>query len=313
MFATTNVKYGYRANYFILRRRSSIHTSGYRLYIVCRRRTESSKSEHAVQVSLSRSEASAMAPAQLSSTLPQSLKDLDGRISNLETKLSSGASQKQVSSTNENPENAQKASANGSEVAENDAFLRKMHIKALASGFRDYKLKRCPDRYYDVSLDERKEILGASSREMLCKSIVMENTRCTRGDCSDPLNSKYYCIVTQYTRKLNGEKVFRFVRGLNSDRGIPRKAFNFQLARDSASVTGFDYNAVSPLGMKTKMPIILAKEITELDPPEFWLGGGEVSLKWRVTVEDFRNAFNPFVADLCFENGENGENEKNGL
>lgn len=231
------------------------------------------------------------------STLNQRIKNLESRLALLEVKHKSTKDKKP-------DRNNSSTKTDDTTPLPTDAFVNTMCVKALALGFRNFQFKRCPDRYYKVELDQRKEILSAPSVDHLCKSIVMENTRCTNEGCEDPLNSRYYCVVVQYTRKLNGEKVFRFVRNLNTGRGIARKNFNFQLAKDSASVTGFDYNAVTPVGMKTRMPVIVAEEIMELNPKEFWLGGGEVSLKWRVTIEEFKNAFNPFVGDITFENGD---------
>jgi hypothetical protein len=37
-------------------------------------------------------------------------------------------------------------------------------------------------------------------------------------------------------------------------------------------------NAVTPIGMKTDIPIILCESITKLQPNYFWLGGGEVDV-----------------------------------
>ena len=41
----------------------------------------------------------------------------------------------------------------------------------------------------------------------MCKSMVMENTACENKDCSDPTNSRYYCVVVQYVAKFNAEKL----------------------------------------------------------------------------------------------------------
>lgn len=185
-----------------------------------------------------------------------------------------------------------------------DPFGRRMFVHALAQGFRDTRFVRGPVNYYDLPLEARRALLGAPSVAHLCKSIVMENTRCTRLDCADRRNSKYYCIVIQYVRRLNGENVLRFLRALNEGRGIPRKNFNFQLARDAHALTGYDHNSVTPLAMKTPMPVILDAEIAKLRPPEFWLGGGDVSLKWRVSLDEFMRAFDPFVGNVTFDDEE---------
>lgn len=43
----------------------------------------------------------------------------------------------------------------------------------LAGGVRDFSFKRVPSDYYDRSLEERRDILGAPSIDHLCKSIVL--------------------------------------------------------------------------------------------------------------------------------------------
>ncbi len=42
--------------------------------------------------------------------------------------------------------------------------------------------------------------------------------------------------------------------------------------------------------------MIMSHEIDKL--PFLWLGGGEVDVKWRVSVDDFKRAFRPVVANI---------------
>jgi hypothetical protein len=59
-----------------------------------------------------------------------------------------------------------------------------------------------PSHYYDLSLDERAELLSCSVPQ-LCKSIIFENTM-HDPSIVDPLaNSKYYCVITQYKGRQN--------------------------------------------------------------------------------------------------------------
>jgi hypothetical protein len=48
----------------------------------------------------------------------------------------------------------------------------------------------------DIKKNDRFRV-GAPSRAHMCKSVILENTRCTHGDISDPLYSRYYCVITQ--------------------------------------------------------------------------------------------------------------------
>ncbi len=54
--------------------------------------------------------------------------------------------------------------------------------------------------YYDLTLDQRANLLKGSVPQ-LCKSIIFENTACEHYDCSDPTNSRFYCVITQYVGK----------------------------------------------------------------------------------------------------------------
>jgi hypothetical protein len=62
-------------------------------------------------------------------------------------------------------------------------------------GFSIWRFLRVSEDYYSWSLERRQNVLGAPGTNYLCKSVIMQNTRCTREDCSDWTNSKYYLIV----------------------------------------------------------------------------------------------------------------------
>ncbi|ERM94062.1 hypothetical protein AMTR_s00010p00069750 [Amborella trichopoda] len=97
-----------------------------------------------------------------------------------------------------------------------------------SGGVGDFEFKRVPSDYYERSLEERRDIVGAPSIDHLCKSIVLTNTQAHASvtDCSDPKNSKYYVVVIQYTARLNAENVKNFLHTLNNGK-IPKKKFNF--------------------------------------------------------------------------------------
>jgi len=143
------------------------------------------------------------------------------------------------------------------------------------AGFRSAVFKRVCADYYDRSLEERKQLLDATSTAQLCKTVVMENIRCTRDDCSDPNNSRFYAVLVvrvfslfsllrrhvsdslrltqQYEEKLSNEKMIKLIQGLSG--GVLSKSkFNFRLCPEEtcARLTGFTHNAVVPIGMKTR-------------------------------------------------------------
>ncbi|KAK3429018.1 hypothetical protein EUGRSUZ_E00435 [Eucalyptus grandis] len=167
-----------------------------------------------------------------------------------------------------------------------------------SNGVADFAFKRVPGDYYDRSYEERRRILGAHSIDHLCKSIVMVNTQApsTVIDCKDRNNSKYYVVVVQYTARLNAEALKNYLYALN-DGKVPKKKFNLRLAPEETSLmlTGFEHNAVTCIGMKTEIPVILDEAIVKLNPDFFWLGGGEVDLKLGIRTSQFIDCVKPFI------------------
>eukprot|EP00897_Mesotaenium_endlicherianum_P010907 jgi/Mesen1/9845/ME000070S09132 len=207
------------------------------------------------------------------------------------------------------------ASAKKNGAEEGSEVQQRLERILIQSGATDFRFTQVPSDYYDRSFEERQDLLGAASVEHLCKSIVMAracsplfpaslvNTQAAADvvDCRDPKNSKYYVIIVQYAARLNAEKVRNFVHALNGG-AIPKKRFNLRLAPEDVSdaLTGFTHNAVTPVGMLTPIPVILSDAIVKLQPPFFWLGGGEVDLKLGIRTREFLDIVRPFVADCIY-------------
>jgi len=68
----------------------------------------------------------------------------------------------------------------------------------------------------------------------------------------------------------------------------------------SNELTGFEHNAVSPVGIRTRLPIILSHRIAQLRPDLFWLGAGEVDLKVGLSAADFIREYQPHVVDCTY-------------
>ncbi|XP_004298646.1 PREDICTED: uncharacterized protein LOC101310605 [Fragaria vesca subsp. vesca] len=167
-----------------------------------------------------------------------------------------------------------------------------------SKGVNDFSFKRVASDYYDWPLESRRDAVGAASVQHLCKSIVLVNTQAIPSvvDCSDRNNSKYYVVVVQYAARFNAEAVKNFLYTLNQGK-IAKKKFNLRLAPEETSIqlTGFEHNAVTCIGMKTEIPVILDEAIQKLNPDFFWLGGGEVDLKLGIKTSQFINVVKPFI------------------
>ncbi|GLT78390.1 hypothetical protein SLA2020_499270 [Shorea laevis] len=188
-------------------------------------------------------------------------------------------------------------SAISNSVADCDTEARLSNI-LRSNGVNNFSFRKVPSDYYDWSLESRRDALGAASVHHLCKSIVLVNTQAPPDvvDCSDRNYSKFYVVVVQYTARFNAEAVKNFLYGLNNGK-ISKKKFNMRLAPEETSInlTGFEHNAVTCIGMKTDIPVILDEAIVKLNPDFFWLGGGEVDLKLGIKTYEFINFVKPFI------------------
>ena len=173
---------------------------------------------------------------------------------------------------------------------------KKLGDELESKGIKSYCFVRTPSDYYEKDLEYRRTVLQAPSVDHLCKSIVMENTRV---DGSEPDVIKYWLVIVQYTSRLDNTKLIKFVWNHHNGR-LGRQKINMRLVSEAKSeeLTGFGKNAVSPVGLRTGLPIILAQEIADLDPKEIWFGGGEVDLKLGMPTEEFIRAYGPTVIPL---------------
>lgn len=71
-----------------------------------------------------------------------------------------------------------------------------------------------------------------------------------------------------------------FVRTLAEGK-FGRQYFNMRLAPEDVNdaLSGYSHNAVSPIGMAVRLPMVISHKIAELEPNSFFLGAGEVDLK----------------------------------
>ncbi|WCJ25947.1 YbaK/aminoacyl-tRNA synthetase-associated domain [Euphorbia peplus] len=180
----------------------------------------------------------------------------------------------------------------------NDDVEARLSSILRSNAVNDFFFKRVSSDYYDWSLETRRDVLCAASVDHLCKSIVLVNTQAPSNvtDCSDRNYSKYYIVVVQYTARFNAETVKNYLYALN-DGKIAKKKFNLRLAPEeiSAKLTGYEHNAVTCIGLKTDIPVILDEAIARLSPDFFWLGGGDVDLKLGIRTSEFINFVKPFI------------------
>eukprot|EP00775_Hariotina_reticulata_P009630 gene9630-9790_t len=171
-------------------------------------------------------------------------------------------------------------------------------------GLSEFRFVRVPNDYYDQPLQVRQQCLKAASIHHLCKSIIMENTKAHPSvqGWDDPNNSKYYVVIVQYTARLNADKLKNHIHRLNQGK-VGKQYFNMRLCPEDVSdqLSGYEHNAVTPIGMKTPLPVILSHQIAKLQPDVFFIGAGEVDLKVGLRAAEFINLYKPMVVDCTYD------------
>ena len=112
---------------------------------------------------------------------------------------------------------------------------------------------------------------------------------------------RFVLVVTQYNdASLHKEKMIKAMKDLEGPNSAGKSQYNMRLAseEDSFRLSGFAHNAVTPLGMKTRLPILMSKKIADLVAQDFWLGGGHTDLKLNISKEEFVRSFGVLVAEL---------------
>eukprot|EP01080_Neovahlkampfia_damariscottae_P012303 gene12303-5977_t len=176
---------------------------------------------------------------------------------------------------------------------------KKLRKYCLNQNLYSVCFKQVPKNYYDTPLEERRKSLNASSIHHLCKSMIIENSQCREKGIENKMNSQFYCVVLQYTSKLNSNKIMNYLREINQGK-ISKSQYSIQLADLGLSekMTGFKRNAVTPIASKTKIPVILDNRILNLKPEYIWLGAGEVDWKIEISIQEFIKEFDPLIGEV---------------
>ncbi|CAO3584030.1 unnamed protein product [Absidia cylindrospora] len=165
--------------------------------------------------------------------------------------------------------------------------------------------------YYDWELQQRSFRVNAPSQSHMCKTLIMENTKCTHNDITGKITKMimktsihhkahlFYCVITRYNSPVNTQVLLNFARSLNN-KAISKKNYNFRLADSQVSwkMTGYKKGGVCPVGMKNDIPMIMAESVTRLSPPVMYMGAGHIDWKLGVPVQDFISKTGCMVANL---------------
>jgi len=170
---------------------------------------------------------------------------------------------------------------------EHQQIIQFLTQDAAKYGLKDLQFRVTPPDYYDWSLEERGAFLGCPV-EALCKSLIVA-VKAMKDEKSPP---SYMLVVNQYMTTYSGPKLERALKV--SLRQAVR--LHFAAEEEAFRLSGFEFNAITPVGMRTRLPVAMSDRLCALS--HFWLGGGRPDLKMRVATKEFIEAFRPHVADL---------------
>lgn len=171
-----------------------------------------------------------------------------------------------------------------------DESMRRARAHVEELGLYSANWKWVPEPYYTWPLEQRAKMLGAHSTQMLCKSLLLENKKVAdKPETEDfKTNPRFMLVVLQYEAELDVKKLATSIRKLRpvSER-LDESQFDIRVAEpeDNDRITGYQFNSVTPFGLKEQVPIILSSDI--VPHSYFWMGGGHVHLKLGMSVSDF--------------------------
>ncbi|KAF9399533.1 hypothetical protein BGZ94_005707 [Podila epigama] len=151
--------------------------------------------------------------------------------------------------------------------------------------------------YYDWPYEQRARVMACPSTFHLCKTLIFENTKWKQDDAKAVDEDRYWCVIVQYEGSVNITKLEKAVRERT---GASRKGTHLRIAPSEKSheLSGFTTNGVSPVGMKTELPILLSSAITELSPPLLYLGAGHIDWKIALPVQALVDHWKAIVMDF---------------
>ena len=168
-------------------------------------------------------------------------------------------------------------------------------------GLSSLKTIKTREDYYSQSYERRCQILQAPNLNTytLWKTIVMKNKKYREELADDPTYPQFIGVIVQYMTKLHSAKLSDLMKDYQnsrtqSDIKASKKNFHFRVAdeQESLDITRCEFNGVTPFEWDQKtygnIPIVISENLLNLDPQYFYLGAGEYTTKFGISIEDFR-------------------------
>ena len=108
--------------------------------------------------------------------------------------------------------------------------------------------------------------------------------------------------MVQYIDKVNNRKLLDAASKI-----IGSKVTQIQRAEESIAgkLSGAKHNAMTPVFLrpqkgyeKYNVSVLMSQKIAAMNPPFFWLGGGEIDVKYGIDTRKFVATFKPHIFDI---------------
>lgn len=178
--------------------------------------------------------------------------------------------------------------------------------------------------YYNLSYQERIELLQGHSIQQLCKTLLMVNKKYTiHNELTHIQHPQYVLCIIQYISRLHNDKLCKFIYNNISQQAscIRRsKEYNMRLAseQDNNRLTGYVNNALTPFDINDNtLHIIIDHKIIQQCKQydnNMYLGGGHVDVKLMLNIDEFIDKCNIHVGDITYNeqlNDDNGTDKSN--
>ena len=164
------------------------------------------------------------------------------------------------------------------EITEVDESMRRARTDVERLGLYSVNWKWVPEPYYTWPLEQRAKLLGAPSTALLCKSLLLENKKVTDATYNFDLHPRFVLVVLQYDAELSTDLLTKSIRRLQpnvAERLDASSNFDWRVAdpADNDRITGYQFNSVTPFGLKEEVPIYLSQAVADIG--YFWMGGGQ--------------------------------------
>ncbi|GKT32232.1 hypothetical protein ADUPG1_006427 [Aduncisulcus paluster] len=187
-----------------------------------------------------------------------------------------------------------------------------IYLSAIRDGFSSFRISQVPGNYYDTNIYQRAKAIDPLSPphiSSLCKSLIIQNyswRESIYAELSDDHKQYYeqfYLIVIPYVTTYLPLNFLSFIKEAGAKVGlsIPSRAYHFNFAKEETSfkLCGYAHNAVTPVGSRTRLVMVLDKSIHEgAKTGFFWLGGGDIDLKLGLSVKEFTKIYKPLITDV---------------